>query len=80
MRKINDFIKNNAGFVIAGMALVCLVMFFIMLIIGIIIVLWLFLGGGLQFLGTTCILFAVPIFLIVISAILVKRHLLGGKK
>lgn len=60
--------------------IICLGAFFVMLIIGVIFMLWFFLFGGMQTLGTMCFLFAVPIFLMVLAAILAKRYLFGGKK
>lgn len=81
MRRLKDFIRNNAGFVFAGAALCCLVAFVAGLIITGIVLIWLFVFGGLQSIGNMCILFTVPIFLIVITAILAKRYLFnkGGK-
>jgi len=74
LRKFNE---NRQGIV---MIVGCLIMFFVMLIIGVIFMLWFFLFGGMQTLGTMCILFAVPLFLMVLAAILAKRYLFGGKK
>jgi biotin transporter BioY len=60
--------------------LICLVGFFIMLIIGAIFMIWFFFFGGAQTLGSICLLFAVPLIIMVIAAILAKRYLFGGKK
>ena len=73
LRKFNE----NQGMV---MIMGCLIMFFVMLIVAIIFMLWFFLFGGMQALGNMCILFTVPLFLMVLAAILAKRYLFGGKK
>ncbi len=75
MRSINDFIRDKAGFAIAGMAMVCLIMFFAGLIIIGIVLIWLFAFGGLQTIGNMCLLFTVPLLLVVITAILAKKYL-----
>ena len=71
--------QNQQAFI--GMGLACIIMFFAMFIVGLIIVLWLFVFGGLQTIGNMCFLFVIPLFLMVIMAILVKKYLFtGGKK
>jgi hypothetical protein len=67
---------NRQGFV-----MMCLAMFLIMFIIGIVFVVWLLFFGGMQTIANMCLLFVIPLFLIVITAILAKKYLFkGGKK
>jgi hypothetical protein len=73
-------IKLNDAAVI-GIALACLIMFIIGLaVIGIVIV-WLFVFGGIKVIGETCLLFALPLLVVVVTAILAKKYLFkkGGK-
>jgi hypothetical protein len=75
MRK--HLLKDNAG--IVGMTC-CLIFFVGGLIVSGIVLVWLFFFGGLQTIGNMCFLFAVPLLIIVIAAILAKKYLFGGKK
>lgn len=75
---VKKIMKNKQAFAIM---LGCLIMFLVMFVFGIIIMVWLFAFGGLASLGQQCLLFVLPIFLIVIMGILAKKYLFtGGKK
>jgi biotin transporter BioY len=72
-----DFTENKQGFI-----MICLAVFLIMFIAGIIFIVWFLFFGGMQTISNMCLLFVVPIFLIIITAILAKKYLFnkGGKK
>jgi flagellar biosynthesis protein FliQ len=74
---IRNFRENKQSFV-----MICLALFLVMFIIGIIFIIWLLFFGGMQSLSNMCLLFVVPIFLIIVCAILAKKYLFtkGGKK
>lgn len=68
--------ENMQGFV-----MICLGIFLVMFVVGVIFIIWLLFFGGMQTISNMCLLFVVPLFLVVLTAVLAKRYLLkGGKK
>ena len=77
MLKLNNNLAGNKQ----GFIMICLAIFIVMFVVGIIFMIWFIFFGGAQAIANICLLFTIPLILIVICAVLAKKYLLkGGKK
>jgi len=71
--KFRNLINDKQAFV-----LMCVIAFIVMLVIGAIIMLIILFN--LQSIGMGCLILVIPLFLLVVMAILAKKYLFGGAK